>query len=129
MPPGCLCVSTQLLVSDGFLKGAGLVLELNHSVATVRMFFVPVPMIYERLEMHHHHLTGFGLTPSKTHLILFCECFGWSDWNFSRVYTWTWEDMSLGNLNQSRIVANESQHNIAEIRGVLACSGCHVDKT
>ena len=49
--------------------------------------------------------------------------------NFSRVYTWTWEDMPLENLNQSRIVANESQHNIAEIRGVLACSGCHVDKT
>ena len=63
MLPGCLCVSTQLLVSDDFLKGAGLVLELNHSVATVRMFIVdvpvPVPMIYERLEMRHRSSVPF----------------------------------------------------------------------
>ena len=51
----------ELLVSDGFLKGAGLVLELNHSVATVRMFIVDgtVPMIYERLEMHHRSSVPF----------------------------------------------------------------------
>ena len=88
MLPGCLCVSTQLLVSDGFLKGAGLVLASfgrhGQDVDCRVDVPVPVPMKGDLRDSRCviaalYHLTGFGLTPSKTHLVLFCECFGWSD--------------------------------------------------
>ena len=74
-----------------FLSGGGhwSIMFLFWSRVLVMNFFIELKFCHEVVAADPSRFTGVAL----------------AIFNFSRVYTWTWEDMPLENLNQSRIAA------------------------